>query len=87
MHGGYITLITQAHLAVLRRFCALYNLIENSGGATKDEDKARQVELFLSCAESRYLRYLQLLELHYKSGQRRDLPMPPWYAIIFSQWV
>jgi len=78
MQGGYTTLTAQAHLAVLRRFCSLYNLVENSGGTTKDEDKARQVELFLVCAESRYMRYLQLLELHYKNGQRKPLPMPPW---------
>lgn len=71
----------QAHLAVLRRFCALYNLVEKSVGSTKDEDKAANVELFLVCAESRYLSYLQLLELHYKTGQYqgRPLPLPPWY--------
>jgi hypothetical protein len=67
---------------VLRRFSALYNLVENSGGAVSEEQKAQLVELFLVCAESRYLSYLQLLELHYQTGQYegKPLPLPPWYA-------
>jgi hypothetical protein len=42
------------------------------------------VQLFLACAESRYLSYLQLLEFHYQNGQHqgRSPPLPPWYALL-----
>jgi len=74
----------KAHLSVLRRFSALYNLVENSAGSDGGNVKATQVELFLVCAESRYLSYLDLLELHCKTRQYAGtaLPLPPWYHPI-----
>jgi hypothetical protein len=65
---------------VLRRFCALYNLVENT--AATPEEQSQRVLLFLVCAESRYLSYLQLLEFHYLNGQYEGKapPLPPWYV-------
>jgi len=74
-------LTNKAHLSVLRRFSALYDLVENSAASDGAHVKATQVELFLVCAESRYLSYLHLLELHCKTRQYagKALPLPPWY--------
>ena len=55
--------------------------MENVGAGDSEEDKARNVQLFLVCAEARYLSYLLLLEEVLKKYQgSRKLPLPPWYA-------
>jgi len=76
----------QYHHAVLCRFYALYNVVEKGD---PDEDGVNTVEKFLLCAESRYVRYLRLLENFVKSINlegtelikefNRTMPLPPWY--------
>jgi hypothetical protein len=76
----------QAHLSVLRRFCALYNLVESAGGAVTEDARTERVARFLVCAESRYLSYLQLLEFQYASGrfESKQFSLSPWYPLILN---
>jgi hypothetical protein len=65
----------------------LYDVIENTGGNTAEE-KAKALQIFLVCAESRYVRYLSLLESLAKSIRKpsaegihdfsKAMPLPPW---------
>jgi hypothetical protein len=75
-------------LALLRRFCALYEIVEAKG--TDAAEKAKLVQRFLVCAESRYRHYLMILDEHIKEFDGKDkglkgaatlaqtMPLPPW---------
>jgi hypothetical protein len=75
-------------LSILRRFCALYDIVESTGGNTA-EDKAKALQGFLVCAEARYVRYLSILETFAKAIRKpsaegihdfsKTMPLPPWY--------
>jgi hypothetical protein len=72
------------HLAVLRYFCGLFDVVESNGTTTSE--KARLVQQFLVCAESRYIRYLALLDEFaydftndHEGPFNQTMPLPPWY--------
>jgi hypothetical protein len=73
----------QYHLTLLHRFCALYEAVEAT--AWDEEGKARAVQQFLVCAESRYIHYLEILDdfirNHWGAGSTLadSMPLPPWY--------
>jgi hypothetical protein len=76
------------HLALLQRFCALYEIVESKG--TEAAEKAKLVQRFLVCAESRYRRYLSILDDYIKEFDGKNkgtkgaatlaetMPLPPW---------
>ena len=76
---------------LLRRFCALYDAIENIADVA-NKDRNEFVQTFLVCAEFRYVRYLSLLEsflntINIQDGEElvhqfsNNMPLPPWYII------
>ena len=77
------------HLSVLRRFCSLYDAVEqtaNSFSVSKSEILSR----FLVSAEARYIRYLSLLEDWLEKEKEMlspdtniidEIPLPPWYSL------
>lgn len=75
------------HLAILRRFCDLYESVESS--YTGLDEKADAVQRFLVSAEARYIRYLTLLDAFFRqAGQESSgkwhemMPLPPWLVCM-----
>ena len=82
----------QCHLSVLRRFCSLYNAVEQSA-ASLSLSKSEALTRFLISAEARYIQYLSLLD-NWLSTEKElispdttfidEIPLPPWYPITLD---
>src|SRR5437762_10050868 len=84
-YNPFLPPLIEYHHSILRRFYDVFNVVEKGGPM---EGECLNVEAFLVCAESRYARYLLLLETFVQTINLKGpdlitafndtMPLPPW---------